>query len=79
MAVFVKQRAWWFLTREQRKLLRDMRMQGRFGGIAGKAPYWMIQEAGEPSVGIEAKFYIDRAVESWERIADVVVDEYFNP
>ena len=44
MIPFDPKLAWWFLTKEQRKLLASQRYAGGFGGIPGHAPYWWLQE-----------------------------------
>lgn len=54
--------AWWALSRRAREELLRQRLAGRFGGEMGKAPYWHVQEVGEPHAQVEPHFYLERAL-----------------
>jgi hypothetical protein len=68
--------AWWALSRQARQLLKEMRMQGMFGGTPGQAPYWHVQEVGEPKAEIEPLRYIRGAVDAWKVGLDVRVKKW---
>ena len=75
--------AWWALstgkrtgTVNVRKLLDQMRDQGRFGGMPGTAPYWTIQEKGLQEVGIKGINYLKSAVEQWKTSLGVEVTNW---
>lgn len=57
--------AWWYLSRQAKALLLKERLAGRFGGIQGQAPYWLVQEKGSPGARVQAQFYIKHAVDYW--------------
>ena len=61
-----KSLAWWYLSYEARRLLDQKREEGLYGGIPGKAPYWMIQEEGNAGAEIQAQFYLKNTLEYWE-------------
>ncbi len=67
--------AWWKLSRAARTRLKDYRGSGmsEFGGSPGSAPYWAVQEYGEPMAKIEAKHYIANALEMWRKDVAVLV------
>jgi len=58
--------AWWALPKKAKKLLDEMREAGQFGGKAGQAPYWLIQEKGLGEVGIQSLQYLKSSVDEWE-------------
>ena len=73
---FNPKHAWWYLSDEEKDLLRLMRETGR-ASVGGASPYrpfyWHIQEVGMPAVGIAGKGYIAAAIAAIRgRIASVV-------
>ena len=59
--------AWWYLSRRQKAVLQQQRELGRFGAIPGRAPYWMVQERGEPKAHVRQQRYILRSILELER------------
>jgi hypothetical protein len=54
--------AWWALPLEARTVLAQARESGLYGGIVGKSPYWVQQEEGMSSVGIEPRKFIEEGL-----------------
>jgi hypothetical protein len=71
--------AWWALPVKTRELLDQKRDEGLFGGKPGKAPYWIVQEAGAPEVGISPIKYLRAAVDAWAAKLDVEVKDWIAP
>ena len=73
---FNPKKAWWYLPKEQKDLLRLMRETGRVdvGGTSPYRPfYWHIQEVGQGDVGIAGQGYIAASIATIRgRIASVV-------
>jgi hypothetical protein len=65
--------AWWYLSREQKDALEDLRRRGHkeFGGMGDKAPYFYVQEGSEiemqmsaAKAGIQPKLFVLEALEA---------------
>jgi len=68
--------AWWFLSRRAKELLLAERLTGRFGGIPGQAPYWLVQEKGEVKANVQARRYIARAVAQWRSELGLMIKQW---
>jgi len=68
--------AWWYLSHQAKQLLLSERLAGRFGGIPGQAPYWLVQEKGNVKSNVEGRFYITRAVEQWKAELGIMIKQW---
>lgn len=72
--------AWWYLSKKQKQILEEQRQAGRFGGETakgvGKAPYYWLQEYGEPKAMIVPQGVVGKAVEQWRPEADGIVRSF---
>jgi hypothetical protein len=59
-------KAWWGLPFEARKRLAEERKQGLWGGIAGEAPYYSLQEEGKAEVDIRGRHFIETGIQNLE-------------
>ena len=68
--------AWWYLSHEAKEILFEERLKGRFGGTMGKAPYWNVQNQGEPKANVEALYFIQKALARWQGRAGVEINSF---
>lgn len=68
--------AWWYLTRRQKRVLQEQRQLGHFGGIPGRAPYWHIQEVGEPKAHVRRQAYIRRSINALLQEQPMILAEF---
>jgi hypothetical protein len=55
---------WWFLPTEGKRKLWEMREQGMYGGIPGKAPYWHVLDKGHGRrAWVSAHNYVGKSTE----------------
>lgn len=72
-----KTQAFWYLSRQAKDLLYEKRQEGYFGGLPGKAPYWMVVEAGSAQAAVEPLWYIKRALDAWQGEVGAAVTQFF--
>ena len=72
--------AWWYLSTKQKRILKEQRKAGKFGGETAKgvglAPYYWAQEHGEPKAMIKAQHIVGKAVEGWRVKANAIVADF---
>jgi len=73
--------AWWNLSREQKESLEEQRNLGMFGGIAGHAPYFWVQEGTMVGPGPAQKagktptYFINKSLDAAEAaMADAIAE-----
>ncbi len=60
-----KSGAWAALSHDAKLALKAYRQAKRFGGTPNQAPYWAVQEYGEPLAQVEAVHYISQSLGEW--------------
>lgn len=53
--------AWWWLSANQKKVLKEQRQKGRFGGTPWIPKYGWIHDKGMPEVGIRGVNFMAKA------------------
>ncbi len=72
-----KAEAWRALSPEAKQALFDLRQGGNtdMGGTPGQSPYWWSQDKGNPFAMIEARHFIEAAVDAWRDRREDIVEE----
>lgn len=68
---------WWYLPSAGKRKLREERMVGKYGGVAGKPPYWHVVDAGSGRPAyVKARGYVDKTTAQVDAIVRQAVRDF---